>query len=180
MKLLFKQNKSAHLETILTLQRFAKDWELHGPGILRAFEEKTGINFKEHQITVRINKDPDTSSYSGTRYQPMLISQAYTHSDGYERLAVLTHELAHRLLDGHGIWSEAKSKDARVSQNHKYIYLFLYDVWEAVFGKQQAVLMGKFEEKIEDKRYQKAWLWAMSKSYVQRQKAVQRLVQSVT
>jgi hypothetical protein len=77
--------------------------------------------------------------------------------------ATLIHELGHRLLVPIRI---PKSKDL---DEHKVLFLILYDVWEQLYGKEfadRSVEVEKQRKGLYD--YEAAWKWALSLSKEQR------------
>lgn len=57
---------------------------------------------------------------------------------------------------------------------HRHIYLFLYDVYVDVLGKEAAAQEVKRESRDHDS-YAKAWTWALSMNYDERQAKFMKL-----
>jgi len=102
-----------------------------------------------------------------------------------DKLMILVHELAHRLLGGNALLPAALGLDTGEGittetiqlYHHQLIYLFLYDVVERALGERYAAVCTRFEEPTRSRHpeYKQAWQWAMSMSYSERQQAMQRL-----
>ncbi len=181
MKLIFKWNKDSHLRAILAINKFSRLWDEQQKNMLAAFYEHTGLKFKQKQITIRMHEDEYASNYSGNRYEPMTFNLEYQDLSDIDRLQVLSHELGHRLLEGNRLstWAKYKNDEDKFTvEGHKLLYLFLYDVWVSAFGQETADKMAEEEARVKDKRHNRAWKWAMSKSYAKRQALIKDLVQS--
>lgn len=120
----------------------------------------------------------DGHNHSGDTDMPMRLCfrndiHDYTETD---MIGTLLHELAHRLIMEHGLRSpEQNYSYKRVLRSHKWIYLFLYDVFVDVLGPDVA------NEKVQDEltisaAYCNAWMWALSKkTYDKRQQSWKRV-----
>ncbi len=157
------------LGTKLAAIAYESIWQKDGSAMVQAFQDITELTFWYKSITALVV--PDMVSEAGRRYHRMKLS-AYKFTDD-ERRRVLTHELAHRLLVGNGI--EAYGRTSRF-YDHYYIDLFLYDVWQKLWGKQIADAYVKAEKDTLVNTYARAWDKALVLTRPQRQDALKRLI----
>jgi hypothetical protein len=174
VKLTFKWYKNDDLETNLAIQQYARLWQEHGKAIQSAFTNETGLKFTQYQITVRVHAG-DKPSNSGTHRLPMSLNLEESRKGEDNRIEILTHELAHRLLSGHGLRVESDSESTETRRGHRRIYLFLYEVWEESFGKTKADTLAAIELDFINSHYLAAWDWARAKTHDERQKEIARL-----
>lgn len=181
IKLIFPLNPTGDLELTLATARYEHFWQAHHVEILSAFEHHTSFKFKQRQITVKATEK--RISWAGDRYHPMELTR---HRTDEELIGInLIHELAHRLLSGNYIKYQDSNnyvypEDYYVYHEHCYIDLFLHDVWTDVLGKEAADRALEAERNNGYPPYRKAWDWAMSKTYVERQKYLCKLIKSRT
>lgn len=130
-------------------------WEAEGPRIVAALEAETGLVFPSRAIDVIVTDGPPMTSYDGRtirlrgRYAPL-----------YKR-ATLVHELGHLLA--------FSLPDRGGLDDHRLLYLYLYDVWTELYGKTFADRMVQVEKRIEGPAdYRAAWDWALAQSRAQR------------
>jgi hypothetical protein len=95
-------------------------WASDGQRIVAALEERSGLPFEETDIRVVVVEAPSSSGW-GERPMRMRTSYATNTKKG-----TLVHELGHRL---HGRYFRKGEED------HPYLFLYLYDVWVALYGK---------------------------------------------
>jgi hypothetical protein len=131
-------------------------WRREGARIIEAMERVSGLRFDSPPYA-------DTSigatvfegvSYSGYRDRPMRLRASYPEPT---KRATLVHEFGHRLQIG-----VAGDED-----EHEVLFLWLYDVWVALWGKQFAdeqVLV----EKARRGPYPRAWDAALALSATER------------
>jgi hypothetical protein len=92
--------------------------------------------------------------------KPMKLRASY-NSD--TKLSTLIHELGHKLL------VQLRQRKEGIDE-HMLLDTFLYDVWVNLYGEG----FGKKAVEVEKRRkgiynYEKAWDWALSKKYSERQ-----------
>jgi hypothetical protein len=141
--------------------------------ILNSFNKHTGLDFKQSKITIRIRKDG--RSKAGNKHQPMELSVKWVDENSIG--CTLIHELAHRLVIGNGIELPEGTPHQDSHYNyfvHRHIYLFLYDVFVDVLGKEIAEAEVQ-RESADQGAYAKAWRWALAMSYRDRQNSFERL-----
>jgi hypothetical protein len=109
------------------VREYTAIWNREGARIIAAMEQATGIRFDSPPYA-------DTAigaivfegvSNSGYRERPMMMRASYPEAT---RRATLVHELGHRLQIG-----VAGDED-----EHEVLFLWLYDVWTLLWGKQFA------------------------------------------
>ena len=100
-------------------------WEAEGDRIIEQLAAATGLRFAETVI--------DAIVFEGmSRSHPLRLRASY---DRETKLATLTHELAHRLIQGHTRPSVAPQPADQQRQSHELIDLFLFDVWADLYGE---------------------------------------------
>ena len=98
-------------------------WAREGPRIVSAMERFSGLRFRETNIPVLVVTGPSSSGY-GTR--PMRLRGSYPEPT---KRATLIHELGHRLQN---------DLFTREEDDHPALFLWLYEVWTALYGAEFA------------------------------------------
>ena len=98
-------------------------WADDGSRIVKTLERITSLSFKPEPIRAIIYEG---ASFSGYREKPMRLRASY-HSN--TKRGTLVHELAHRLI------ADLVEKDVEA---HSVIFLFLYDAWAELWGREFA------------------------------------------
>ena len=168
MKFIIKPQKN-ELNLILEAKAYKKVWSQNSRKILKAFRDITGLEFIQSTITAHVY-DGDRS-FSGIPYKPMRLQGNYRTDE--ERLLILVHELSHRLLGGNGLGNMDKFSNL---EDHRRIYLFMYDVVNKAYGIELAERLETSEARDMHPDYSKAWHQAMSMTYVQRQTELKAMV----
>jgi hypothetical protein len=123
-------------------------WESEGPRIVAAMETATGLPFPAEPIDVIVGNGPPMTSYDGRT-----IRLRAGYSPLYKK-ATLVHELGHRL---------AITLGRTGLDDHRLLYLFLYDVWADLYGREFADRMVRIEQRIPGPGdYDAAWRWALA------------------
>ena len=125
-------------------------WADEGQRIIEAMQRVTGLTFIQSHVEAVIFEGP---SSSGSRDTPMYLRASYTAD---EKKSALVHELGHRLI------SQLSNRPADLDE-HRVLYLFLYEAWEALWGGPYAdrqVLVESERRGLYD--YETAWRWALS------------------
>jgi hypothetical protein len=86
-------------------------------------ERLSGIQFREASIPVQIVVGPSSSGYGA---RPMRLRGSYPEAT---KRATLIHELGHRLQN---------QLFARKEDDHPALFLWLHDVWKALYGPEFA------------------------------------------
>ena len=131
-------------------------WTEDGQRIAAALERVSGLAFPPAEIEALISQAPPMMSYDG---RSMRLRAGY--SPAYKR-ATLVHELGHRL-------AFMLPRTAGLD-DHRLLYLFLYDAWTDLYGEDFAIRMSSIESSIPGPYdYDAAWRWALAMSRDERQ-----------
>ncbi len=131
-------------------------WDQEGDRIVEALERAAGFSFPSTPIEVLVTDSATMTSLDGRtiRMRP-----------GYGRnfaKATLAHEMGHRL-------ALALPRTAEID-DHRVLYLFLYDAWTDLYGRDFADRMVEIERGFHTHYdYDAAWTWALSMTHAQRQ-----------
>jgi hypothetical protein len=129
-------------------------WEADGARITAVMERVTGLTFPAAPIDAIVSEGRPMTSYDGRT-----IRLRASYSADYKK-ATLVHELGHRL---------ALAFPSRGGlDDHRLLYLFLYDVWTDLYGRDFADRMVAIERRI-GPAYDSAWSWALAMTREQRQ-----------
>ena len=130
-------------------------WSDDGKKIIEAMEQVSGLKFKEKEIQVIVYEGV---SWSGYGDKPMKMRASYPSNI---KKATLIHELGHRFIT-------AIPKTKKIDE-HRVLFLILYDIWEKLYGKDfadKAVEVEKARKGLYD--YESAWKWVLSLSKEER------------
>ena len=130
-------------------------WKAEGDRMIDAMERATGVRFNERNIKAVIY---EAASFSGLGDRPMRLRASYPAD---VKKATLVHELLHRML--HEIKTTAEIDE------HRKLFLVLYDIWVALYGKEFAdrnVAVESQRKGLYD--YDSAWKWALAMSAEER------------
>lgn len=135
-------------------QEYEELWAKEGARIVEVMERLSGLEFESGPIMATVIERP---SFSGYKDKPMRLRASYPPNT---KRAALTHEIGHRLL------SDIANKDF---EDHPVLFLFLYDAWVELWGKEFAdaeVIVESNRRGIYD--YERAWQAALSLDPVER------------
>jgi hypothetical protein len=136
-------------------------WQAEGARIAAALEAETGLTFPPAPIDVIVEEVRPMTAYDGRT-----IWLRASYSPDYKK-ATLVHELGHRLaltLKNHGGLDD-----------HRLLYLFLYDTWTDLYGRDFADRMVSIERRI-GPSYDAAWTWALAMTGEERRERLRGLV----
>jgi hypothetical protein len=105
------------------VEEYKAIWKEEGDRIVGALETATGLRMETGPIRAIVC---ECVSYSGYRETPMQLRASYP---GATKRATLVHELSHRLI------SDVAPEGV---DQHQVIFLFVYDVWVELWGKDFA------------------------------------------
>ena len=135
---------------------YRRIWESEGPQIVAAMEGATGLIFPPAPIEAFVRDGPPMTSLDGRS-----IRLRAGYSPLYKR-ATLVHEMGHRLA--------LELPRSGGLDEHRLLYLFLYDVWTDLYGPAFADRMVSIERRIPGGYdYDAAWSWALAMTREQRQ-----------
>jgi hypothetical protein len=131
-------------------EEYRRLWAEEGPKIIAAMERGAGLTFLEKEVRAVIFEGPSSSGFGDT---PMMLRASYPPD---VKKATLVHELGHRM----NVQLRCRPRDI---DEHRILFLYLYDVWEGLYGKafaDQQVVIESGRKGIYD--YDTAWKWAMA------------------
>jgi hypothetical protein len=129
-------------------------WLAGGARIAAAMEAATGLAFPAGPVEAIVSDGRPMASFDGRT-----IRLRASYSPAYKK-ATLVQELGHRLA-----FTLPRSDGL---DDHRLLYLFLYDVWTDLYGRDFADRMVSIERRI-GPAYEAAWTWALEMSREQRQ-----------
>jgi hypothetical protein len=121
-------------------------WAGEATRITAAMEAASGLKFEDREVEAIIL---EVSSQSGYKEKPMLLRASYPMDT---KKATLIHELGHRLQ------AELFHQD---EDDHKYLFLWVYDVWVKLYGREFADAQVAVEKQ-RGRMYPAAWDFALS------------------
>jgi len=137
-------------------EAYRRLWVDEGSTIIESMERGTGLTYMENHVNAVVFEGP---SHSGNGDRPMYLRASYPTD---VKKATLVHEHGHRLIARLTI----RPQDV---DEHRVLFLFLYDVWAGLWGKDFA----DRQVEVESERrglydYETAWKWALSLSKEER------------
>jgi hypothetical protein len=123
-------------------------WAAEGGRIVRVMESVSGLSFRDTAVRVIVYEG---ISQSGFRDIPMRMRASYAPDT---KKATLIHELGHRLQQG---------LFRREEEEHGPLFLWLYDVWIELYGREFADAQVEIEKRRRGP-YPKAWDEALALS----------------
>ena len=143
-------------------EEYRRLWESEGDRIVAALEAATGVAFPPTPVEVIVSGTPPMTAYDG---RTIRLKGNYS---GPYRLATLVHEMGHRL-------ALTLPRSAELD-DHRLLYLFLYDVWTDLYGTAFADRMVRIERRIPGGYdYDAAWAWALAMTRDERQARLRAL-----
>ena len=119
--------------------------------MIEAMQRITALRFEERDIKAVIYEG---TSFSGSGDRPMRLRASYPAE---VKKATLIHELLHRML--------GRVKTTADIDEHRKLFLVLYDIWVALYGREFAdrnVTVESGRKGLYD--YESAWKWALAMS----------------
>ena len=141
---------------------YRRIWDGDGARIVAALEAETGLTFPAAPIEMIVHQGAPMTAYDG---RTIYLRAGY--SPAYKR-ATLVHELGHRLS-----FLLPRTPDL---DDHRLLYLFLYDAWTDLYGRDFADQMVAIERRIPGRYdYDAAWTWALAMTRAERQARIRAL-----
>jgi hypothetical protein len=135
---------------------YRRIWADEGDRIIRAMEQVSKLKFPEKKIKAEIYEGPSNSGRGST---PMKMRSSYSPD---VKKGALVHELGHRMN------SQLRKRPSDLDE-HRLLFLYLYEVWEQLYGKEFADREVAFEKTLKGLYdYETAWNWALSISREER------------
>jgi len=137
-------------------------WDQEGNRIVEALERNAGLGFPDSPIEVLV-----TDSATMTAFDGRTIRIRAGYSIAFAK-ATFAHEMGHRL-------AQALPRTAEMD-DHRVLYLFLYDAWTDLYGRDFADRMVAIERQFRaNYDYDAAWTWALSMTRAERQERLRWL-----
>lgn len=131
-------------------------WNDEGPRMIAALERAAGQRFPSQAVEVFVSDGLPMAEYGG---RTIRLRASYPL---YFKRATLMHELGHLL-------AFTLPNPARLD-DHRLLYLFLYDAWTELYGRAFADRMAEIESRIAGRYdYAGAWAWTRAMTRDQRQ-----------
>jgi hypothetical protein len=142
--------------TAAAMAEYRQLWCTEGSRITTAMEKVTGHRYPAGAVEVLVGNGTPMTAFGGRK---MSLKASYPL---YYKRATLVHELGHRLA-----FTMPRTADL---DEHRLLYLFLYDVWADLYGQEFADRMVTIEKGIEGRYdYAAAWNWALAMTRGERQ-----------
>lgn len=137
-------------------------WASDGARIAATLEAVSGLGFPPARIDLIVSEARPMTAYDG---RTIYLRAGY--SPFYKR-ATLVHELGHRLA------LAFERRDGL--DDHRLLYLFLYDAWTDLYGRDFADRAVEIERRIPGAYdYDSAWSWALAMTREERQSRLRAL-----
>ncbi|HEY7810713.1 MAG TPA: hypothetical protein VIA98_10060 [Allosphingosinicella sp.] len=137
-------------------------WCADGPRIIATMERLAGQPYPGGVVKVLISNNTPMTAFGGGS---MTLKASYPT---YYKRATLVHEIGHRL-------AFTVKRNAELDE-HRLLYLFLYDSWSELYGPTYADRMVSIERRIQGRYdYAAAWDWALGQSRAERQAKLLKL-----
>jgi hypothetical protein len=147
-------------------EAYHRAWVAEGSAIIEAMERSSGLRFLESHVSAVIYEGV---SRSGGGDAPMYLRASYPAD---VKKATLVHEHGHRLI------AQLRTRPADLDE-HRVLDLFLYDVWESLWGSDFANQQVTFESGLTGLYdYKATWAWALSISKEERASRLAAIVRA--
>jgi hypothetical protein len=131
-------------------EEYRRIWDADGARIIDAMQRVSGLTFQEDRIEAIVFEG---MSYSGVPGEPMKLRASYPTD---VKKATVVHELGHRLTFQLG-------RPQGEIDEHRRLFLFLYDVWVDLYGDEFAAMAVDVERGRKGYYdYAAAWDWALA------------------
>ena len=142
-------------------------WESEGGRMVAALEAAAGIPFPAAPVELIVHRGRPLAPY-GTNQ--IWLSARYPL---FYKRATLVHELGHRL---------AFTLPRRAGlDDHRLLYLFLYEAWAELYGHEFAAEMARIEREIPGEYdYDAAWEWALAMTPDERRQRLRTIQEAQT
>jgi hypothetical protein len=134
-------------------REYQEIWAREGARIVAAMQEVSGLKVEDRAVKAIVLEE---SSSSGYQESPMRLRASYPADT---KKATLVHELGHRM----------QADFFTSEEEHKYLFLWIYDVWVKLYGKEFADAQVAVERQ-RGRMYPAAWDFALSFTPAERAK----------
>ena len=140
-------------------------WKADGDAFVSVLETQAGLALPKLALNALV--------FEGTsRSHPLILRASYSEE---VKAATLVHELGHRLLSANGLRAEFGQDFHVVS--HKLLYLFLFEVYSNLFGKERALQAVEWESNLRPS-YRECWNWALELGEAARARRFEQIKQN--
>ena len=137
-------------------EAYRQAWVAEGSAIIESMARVSGLTFLETHVNAVVFEGVSRSGIGDTA---MYLRASYSAD---VKKATLVHEHGHRLI------AQLRTRPADLDE-HRVLDLFLYDVWESLWGRDFANRQVTFESGLRGLYdYEAAWTWALSLSKEER------------
>jgi len=139
-------------------------WQVEGDRMIAAMEQVTGLKYPEKEFNAIVFEGVSESK-SGKI--PLKMRASYSTEI---KKATLMHEIGHRHL------SQLRKRPNDIDE-HRLLFLWLYDAWTKLYGQafaDDAVKVESARKGIYD--YETAWKWALAMSPGERASILQEII----
>jgi hypothetical protein len=131
-------------------EAYRRIWADEGERVIRAMEQVTRLEFPESAVAAQIYEGP---SFSGRGSLPMRLRASYPPDI---KKGTLVHEMGHRM-------NGQLRKRPKDLDEHRLLFLYLYELWTQLYGKDFADREVAFERTLKGLYdYDAAWTWALA------------------
>lgn len=164
MKIKFK-SESEQFDT--ASEEYEKIWESDGVKITEVSERVSSLKFPEINLGVTVFEGVSTLSWDDEGNFSMKIRASYPADI---KKATIVHELGHLLL------AQIRKRPVELDE-HRILFLFLYDVWTELYGINFADRAAEVEKKRRGRYdYDSAWTWALSLNKEERGQKLKEII----
>ncbi len=146
------------------VDEYRRIWTAEGDRVIAAMEQISKLKFPEKSVNVEVYEG---TSFSGRGGDPMRLRASYSAD---VKKGTLVHELGHRMN------SQLRKRPVDLDE-HRLLFLYLYDLYEDLYGKPFAdgqVAFSKTLKGLYD--YDTAWNWALALTREERLARFQEVV----
>jgi hypothetical protein len=137
-------------------EAYRRVWAADGTRIVETMQRVSGLTFRETHVKAIVFEDV---SQSGAGDRPMYLRASYAPD---VKKATLVHEHGHRLI------AQLRNRPRDLDE-HRVLFLFLYDALESLWGTDLADRQVQFESGLRGLYdYETAWRWALSLTRIER------------
>ena len=147
-------------------KQYQEIWKAEGSKMIAAMEAVSGMTFVDTEVSVIIFEG---ASNSGFKDKPMKLRASYPEE---VKKATLIHELGHRLN------VQLQKRPDNIDE-HRILFLYLYEVWTKLYGQDFADRMVAVEKKRKGLYdYESAWNWALALTKDERAAKLKEIVKT--
>lgn len=165
--------ESNNTDLVQGAEEYQNIWDNDGDKIAQTMEQLSGLSFGDQKINALVCDTKISSSGYGSSPMRLRAFEPKASNQIDYKKAILIHELGHRLLDTIKPL-EILLKKKNIDE-HRLLYLFLFDVWQKLYGEKFAKSRVEIEKKF-SQRQKKCWAWTLSFNKEERNKKFREIV----